>query len=141
MGDNVNLASRLEGLNKEYGTHILVSEATLHEARKGLKDPQAYAVRELDSVRVKGKKEPVRLFELRRRGLATTEEQPLLDGYAEGLRLYRAQRFSEARLQFESLLERFPHDGPGSLFVRRCDEMSAAPPGEEWDGVFKMEHK
>jgi adenylate cyclase len=141
MGDNVNLASRLEGLNKEYGTHILVSEQTLIAARRGLKDEQAYTVRELDAVRVKGKKEPVRLFELRSRGMPTVEEQPLLDGYAEGLQLYRAQRFSEARLQFESLLQRFPHDGPCTLFIKRCDDMAANPPGENWDGVFKMEHK
>ncbi len=141
MGDNVNLASRLEGLNKEYGTHILVSEQTLQAAKKGLKDDAAYTVRELDSVRVKGKKEPVRLFELRRRGPPATEEMRLLDGYAEGLRLYRAQKFSVARLQFESLLERFPHDGPSTLFIKRCDDMLASPPGEQWDGVFKMEHK
>ncbi len=68
MGDNVNLSSRLEGLNKEYGTHILISEQTLQAARKGVKDEAAYTVRELDSVRVKGKKEPVRLFELRGAG-------------------------------------------------------------------------
>ena len=141
MGDNVNLASRLEGLNKEYGTHILVTEPTLGAARKGLQDEAAYVVRELDAVRVKGKKEPVRLFELRRRGLPLTEEVPLLEGYAEGLRLYRAQKFSEARLQFESLLERFPHDGPSALFRNRCDDMTQSPPGEDWDGVFKMEHK
>jgi adenylate cyclase len=141
MGDNVNLASRLEGLNKEYGTHILVSEQSLQAARKGLKDEAAYGVRELDSVRVKGKKEPVRLFELRSRGPARTEDLPLLEGYAEGLRLYRAQRFAEARLQFESLLARYPKDGPCALFLRRCDMMAESPPGENWDGVFKMEHK
>jgi adenylate cyclase len=141
MGDNVNLASRLEGLNKEYGTHVLVSEQTLLAARKGLKDGAAYCVRELDSVRVKGKKEPVRLFELRSRGPARTEELPLLSGYAEGLRLYRAQKFGEAGLQFESLLARFPGDGPSALFVRRCQEMQESPPGRDWDGVFKMEHK
>jgi adenylate cyclase len=141
MGDNVNLASRLEGLNKAYGTHILVSEQTLQAARKGLKDRAAYCVRELDSVQVVGKKEPVRLFELRSRGPAQTEELPLLEGYGEGLKLYRAQRFAEARLQFESLLARFPDDGPGALFLRRCDEMLESPPGEKWDGVFRMEHK
>jgi adenylate cyclase len=141
MGDNVNLASRLEGLNKEYGTHILVSEPTLHMARKGLKDETVYCVRELDAVRVKGKKEPVRLFELRSRGPARTEEQPLLDGYAEGLRLYRTQKFAEARLQFESLLLRFPGDGPSQLFIRRCDLMLESLPDANWDGVFKMEHK
>ena len=141
MGDNVNLSSRLEGLNKEYGTHILISEQTLVAARKGLKDEKAYVVRELDSVRVKGKKEPVRLFELRSRGPASTEDLPLLEGYAEGLKLYRARRFSEARLQFESLLERYRGDGPSTLFLGRCDDMAANPPGENWDGVFKMEHK
>jgi adenylate cyclase len=141
MGDNVNLASRLEGLNKEYGTHILISEQTLRAARKGLKDRAAYCVRELDSVQVIGKREPVRLFELRSRGPARTEELPLLEGYEEGLQLYRAQKFAEARLQFESLLARFPDDGPCALFLRRCDEMLESPPGEDWDGVFKMEHK
>jgi adenylate cyclase len=141
MGDNVNLASRLEGLNKEYGTHVLVSEQTLVAARKGLGDERAYTVRELDAVRVKGKKEPVRIFELRSRGQPSAEELPLLDGYAEGLRLYRAQRFAEARLQFESLAERFPEDGPVQLFLGRCDRMLAAPPGQDWDGVFRMEHK
>ncbi len=141
MGDNVNLASRLEGLNKEYGTHILVTDQTLTAARKGLKDKNAYTVRELDAVRVKGKKEPVRVFELRSRGVPQTEEQPLLEGYAEGLRMYRVQKFAEARLQFESLLLRYPGDGPSELFIRRCDMMMEAPPGQDWDGVFKMEQK
>ncbi len=141
MGDNVNLASRLEGLNKEYGTHILVSEPTLQAARKGLKDESAYTARELDSVRVKGKKEPVRLFELIARQPPTAENLPLLEGYAEGLQLYRAQRFSEARLQFESLVERFPEDAPSQLFIARCDLMLSSPPGQDWDGTFKMEHK
>jgi adenylate cyclase len=137
----VNLASRIEGLNKEYGTRILVSDATLQLARKGLKDESAYTVRELDSVRVKGKKEPVKLFELRRRGPPTTEEMPLLSGYAEALALYRAQRFGEAGVLFESLLARFPGDGPCTLFVHRCEAMAQVPPGREWDGVYKMEHK
>ena len=140
MGDNVNLASRLEGLNKEYGTHILISEATLSSARKA-GGPACLAVRELDLVSVKGKKEPVRLFELRGRGLAPDADKPLLDAYAEGLKLYRAQRFSEARLSFEQCLALHPGDGPATLFLGRCDEMASVPPGEGWDGVFKMMHK
>src|SRR5439155_24416954 len=135
----VTLASRLEGLNKLYGTHILVTGQTLQAARKGLKDENAYVVRELDAVRVMGKKEPVRLFELRGRGPARTEEIPLLDGYAEGLRLCREQKFAEAGVVFESLLARFPGDGPSTLFARRCREMGQEPPAEDWDGVFKME--
>jgi adenylate cyclase len=141
MGDNVNLASRLEGLNREYGTHILVTGQTLIAARKGLNDEAAYTVRELDSVRVKGKQEPVRLFELRRRGPPLTEELPLLQGYAQGLALYRARSFAEARLQFESLLERFAGDGPSSLMMARCDRMLQTPPEQAWDGVFRMDHK
>ena len=141
IGDNVNLASRLEGLNKDYGTHILVTEATLSTARRGLGDDSAYCVRELDAVRVLGKKEPVRIFELRSRGPAQTEEIGLLTGYAEGLRLYRAGKFAEARVQFESLVARYPSDGPSALFVRRCDTMLSAPPDTSWDGVFQMAHK
>src|SRR5437879_2972802 len=138
MGDNVNLASRLEGLNKEYGTRALISGATLEAARAAGGEP---CVRELDAVRVKGKKEPVRLFELRGRGAVPAHDLPLADGYARGLALYREQRFAEARLEFESLRQRFPHDGPSRLFAARCEKMAAEPPGERWDGVFRMEHK
>ncbi|HTO98512.1 MAG TPA: adenylate/guanylate cyclase domain-containing protein [Myxococcales bacterium] len=141
MGDNVNLASRLEGLNREYGTHILVTGQTLALARKALADGQDYTVRELDSVRVKGKEEAVRLYELRRKGPAAPEELPLLSGYAEGLALYRAGRFAEARLQFDSLCQRFAGDGPSALLLARCVRMLEKPPSQGWDGVFRMEHK
>jgi len=141
MGDNVNLASRLEGLNREYGTHILVTEQTLEAARRGLGDPAAYTVREIDAVRVKGKLEPVRVYELRRRGAPLTDELPLLRGYAEALALYRAARFADARLQFQSLVERFEGDGPSAAMAARCDRMlqTALEPG--WDGVANMERK
>ena len=141
MGDNVNLASRLEGLNKDYGTHILISEATLKLARKGAGSDTVLGVRELDSVAVKGKKEPVILYELRSRGPIDEHDRPFVDTYAEALRLYRAQRFSEARLSFERCLELNPGDGPSALFVRNCDDMMEAPPGEGWDGVTRMKHK
>jgi len=137
----VNLASRMEGLNKDYGTHILISEPTLSMARKALKDEKAYTVREVDSVRVKGKKDPVRLFELRSRRAPPNEDLPLLEGYAEALAIYRAQRFSEAQMQFETLLERYPGDGPCTVMISRCADMRESLPGEDWDGVFKMEHK
>ena len=140
MGDNVNLASRLEGLNKEYGTHVLISEATLTMAAKAAQAGEGPLVRELDAVRVKGKKEPVRLFELRGRGEAKADA-PLLEAYARGLGLYRKQRFATARLEFEHCLELHPEDGPAQLFLQRCDAMSAEPPGANWDGVFSMTHK
>jgi adenylate cyclase len=141
MGDNVNLASRLEGLNREYGTHILITEQTLIAACKGLGDQSAYTVRELDSVRVKGKLEPVRLYELRRRGPPSTGEIPLLTGYAQALALYRAQQFAEARLQLESLLTRYAGDGPSTVLMTRCDRLLSSPREERWDGVYSMDHK
>ena len=141
MGDNVNLASRLEGLNKDYGTHILISEATLKMARKGAGSDTVLGVRELDSVAVKGKKDPVVLYELRTRGPIGEHERPLVETYAEALKLYRAQRFAEARLSFERCLELHPGDGPSTLFVKNCDEMTESPPGEGWDGVTRMKHK
>ncbi len=141
MGDNVNLASRLEGLNREYGTWILITEQTLIAARKALQDEAAYTVRELDSVRVKGKLEPVRVYELRRRGLPRTEEIPLLTGYAEGLALYRGRRFAEARLRFESLLTRYAEDGPCTLMLARCERLVSTSDKEGWDGVYGMDHK
>jgi adenylate cyclase len=137
MGDNVNLVSRLEGLNKEYGTHILISEATL----AGVGKQAQLIARELDSVRVKGKKEPVKLFELRGRGPVRKPDQPLMEAYARALQLYREQRFSTARLSFEECLELDPNDGPSRLFLARCDAMMSEPPGEGWDGVFSMTHK
>ncbi len=140
MGDNVNLASRLEGTNKEYGTHILISEATLLSARKA-GGPDCVSVRELDLITVKGKHEPIRLYELRGRGVATEADAAVIGVYGEGLALYRAQRFSTAKLSFERCLELAPGDGPSRLFAGRCDEMAAHPPGEGWDGVFKMTHK
>jgi adenylate cyclase len=141
MGDDVNLASRLEGLNKEYGTHVLISEATLRMAAKAAGPAEALVVRELDAVRVKGKKEPVRLFELRGLGEAPQADKPFLEAYAHGLQLYRERRFSTARLSFEECLELRPGDGPAQLFLGRCDAMTAEPPGEGWDGVFQMTHK
>src|SRR5205085_3727210 len=97
--------------------------------------------REIDSVRVKGKKEPVKVFELRRRGATSSAEQSLLDGYSHALKLYREQRFSAARGAFEQCLAIDPDDGPSQLFVARCDAMTGAPPGAGWGGVFSMTRK
>jgi adenylate cyclase len=83
----------------------------------------------------------VRIFELRGRGPASTEELPLLSGYGEGLALYRAGKFAEARLQFQSLQERFGNDGPCALMLSRCSGLLARPPEKRWEGVFRMEHK
>ena len=135
MGDNVNLGSRLEGLNKMYGTNIIVSESTLQAA------PDIAVVRELDLVRVKGKLQPVRIYEL----IAPVEEaarwRPLVERFATGIEAYRAQRWDEARAIFTAIMAEHPEDGPAGLYIERCDEMAAHPPGPDWDGVTVMETK
>jgi len=124
IGDNVNIASRLEGMNKVYGTRIMVSEAT----RAGL-DGRASS-RELGSVRVKGKKQAIRVHEL-----VDGERNPWIDVFEEGLRFYREGRFDSARERFSRVLEIEPDDKPGRLYLEQCDRLIRCPPGKDWDGV------
>ena len=135
IGDNVNLGSRLEGLNKVYGSRIIASEATIRAAG------DVVVTRELDLVRVKGKRLPVRIFEI----LALVEERSawtlLLERFAAGLHAYRDQRWDEAMAAFSAVLEVRPDDGPSRLYLERCRERSARAPEPNWDGVTVMESK
>ena len=131
MGDHVNLGSRLEGINKQYGSNIIISEFT----RAAVGDH--FTCRELDSVAVKGKNEPVRIFELLHKGPPLAEEDAWVTRFNESLVAYRAQRWDEAVAGFEALVS--SRDDPTSkLYVKRCHDMKTNPPGEDWDGVFKM---
>ncbi len=134
MGDSVNLGSRLEGINKEYGTHIVISEFT----RKQL--PDGFVCRELDLVAVKGKKEPVRIFELvaSRPDPAWSER---LELYKRALDFYKNRRFDEARAGFETVAARWPDDGPSKMYIKRCETLVEEPPPEMWDGVYVMKTK
>ncbi|MFY0568512.1 adenylate/guanylate cyclase domain-containing protein [Archangium lansingense] len=129
IGDTVNLASRLEGAAKVYGTRILVSEETVVAARGTV------LTRELDLLRVKGRQLPVRVYELVDVAGATPPAH--LSRFAKGLALYRARRFVEAREAFLSS----PEDPPSRIFAARCETLSAQPPPEDWDGVFSLETK
>jgi class 3 adenylate cyclase len=129
MGDAVNLASRLEGACKEYGTRTLVSEETVREAHG------AVVARELDLVRVKGRGHPVRVFELI--GPAGTPLPAHVTRYAEALALFRARRFDEAG----ALFAMSPEDPPSRVFALRCQALKAAPPAEGWDGVHTLSSK
>jgi len=134
IGDSVNLASRLEGLNKQYGTGIIISEATLQAAGDGL------VARELDRVRVKGKKDPVRIFELLGRKGDVQALEPLISRFSEGLRNYRERCFNEAREIFQSILKDH-EDGPSKLYIERCTNFITAPPPPEWDGLHLWDVK
>lgn len=135
MGDNVNLASRLEGINKQYHTGIVISESTREQAGDG------FVGRELDRIRVKGKLQPVKIYELLdfADGAPTCED--LLARFADALGAYRAQRWHEAIEKFEQLLVAYPEDGPSREFLRRCHEYMEHPPAADWDGVYVMETK
>jgi adenylate cyclase len=137
MGDHVNLASRLEGTNRVYGTEVMLSEFTWREVES------AFIGRELDWIRVKGKGEAVGVWEVvatREVGVGP-ETAELHTGFADALALYRARRFEAAAAAFAALAARFPEDGPSRVYVERCREYVEAPPPEGWDGVYVMTTK
>ncbi len=132
MGDTVNLASRLEGASKFYGTSILISESTLRQAKDEL------IVRPVDVVRVVGKTQPVRIYEL----LAlkenfSTEKFKWLKIFNEAWRAYENRDFVQALRLFSSL----PEDDLIRLYIRRCHEFMISPPPPDWDGVFILKEK
>jgi len=133
MGNSVNLASRLEGVNKQYGTWILASEATRKEAGDG------FVWRQMDRVRVVGMQEPVRLYELldeKTEVKAATLQA--VEVFHRGQTLFEARQWDQAAEVFEETLRLVPGDGPAETFLKRCREFKKKPPAENWDGVFSL---
>ena len=136
MGDNVNLASRLEGANKFYDTPILIGPRTYELTQSDVE------AREVDLLRVKGKHEPVRVYELlARKGRLDPVRHQLVEAYAQGLRSYKSRDFERARREFEAALEIDHLDGPSKVYLRRAEEFLAAPPSVDWDGVYELHSK
>ncbi|MBI4167298.1 MAG: adenylate/guanylate cyclase domain-containing protein [Acidobacteria bacterium] len=135
MGDNVNLASRLEGLNKTFGTRLIVSESTYEFVQDKM------LTRELDLIRVKGKRRPVKIFELIGLRSESQGALPKVDRFHAALEAYRSAQWETAIGMFGELLRDFPDDGPTRVFVQRCWDLIENPPEGEWDGVFVMETK
>jgi adenylate cyclase len=136
IGDNVNLASRLEGANKEYGTTILINEDT----RKLAAD--AIEARELDSIRVMGKTEPVRIFELLgRKGQLDRDAMELKERFEQGLRHYREGEWEPAEKSFRECLQLNPDDQPSKLFISRVEQIRADPSARQADGVWNLTKK
>jgi adenylate cyclase len=136
MGDAVNLASRLEGLNKEYGTSILISEST----RADVTNDQII-IREIDFIRVKGKNQPVTIFEILSRQAAANDGKALVEIFGQGREAYKTRNWRAAKAAFEEVLRRWPDDGPSRVFRGRCDEYLADEPDADWDGVHVMKYK
>jgi len=135
MGDNVNLGARLEGTNKKYGTRILASDSTVRAAG------DAIVARELDMVRVKGRIEPVRMYEILGAAGARERWQPVIDEFERGLAAYRNCRWVDAIESFERVEAANPGDGPAALYIERCRAFAAQPPPPDWDAVTVMDTK
>jgi class 3 adenylate cyclase len=134
MGDVVNLASRLEGANKAYGTRNLVSERTI--AAEGA----AVEVREIDRIVVAGQSHPEVVFEiLGRMGELTPQQRTSTDKYTEALAAYRARRWDDARRALDAALELMPGDGPSIALLRRIEGFESNPPAQDWDGAWHIE--
>jgi adenylate cyclase len=142
LGDTVNLSSRLEGLNKDYGTHIIVNETTYAATQEA-----KFVYRELDLIRVKGKTQPVMIYELIGRAGEESlygsfaDVQSRLDQFARGRTLYRARRWEEAQRVFQIMIDKWPDDGPARTYWKRCQDYLFDEPPSGWDGVFTMTHK
>lgn len=137
LGDEVNLGSRLEGLNKVYGTEILVGENTATLVG------DAFRLREIDLVRVAGKKRPTRIYELLgHAGEALPDaREAALARYAAGLQAYREQSLDEAEANLRKCLALCPDDGPARTLLTHCALHRTNPPPRDWDGVFDVATK
>lgn len=136
MGDHVNLASRLEGINKQYGTNIVISQFTYALVRD-----EGFTVRELDAVQVKGRQEPVVIYELCGCGSLDTETERLFAIFQQGLAAYKHRQWQTAATHFQEALRLRPDDSPSRLYCERCELYQTTPPPEDWDGVFVMKTK
>lgn len=133
MSDAVNLASRLEGANKFYGTTVIASETTVALAG------DAFAWRELDAIRVKGRTQALKIYELLAlSGELETSRKALIAAYAEGLAHWRAREFELAAKQFGQSAE---IDRPAALFCARARELARNPPGADWDPIRSLQEK
>jgi adenylate cyclase len=135
MGDNVNLASRLEGLNKIYGTDIIISKKTYDIVK------DKFEARRLDVVKVKGKKKPISIYELLSiKDKLNKEHRDFVKFYEEGLDLYFNKKWKEAIKSFQSALK-IKKDTASKVFIDRCNEFQKNSPPKDWDGVWEMKFK
>jgi len=138
LGDSVNLASRVEGVNKNYGTHVIITHSTYKQVS------DRFVCRLLDIVAVKGKTEGVKIYELIGR---TDEELPeetlkLCEIFKQGFDAYLKQKWDEALKIFSQIEKDFPEDKiAAKLYIERCTEYKQNPPGKDWDGVAHLKTK
>ena len=136
LGDTVNLASRLEGANKFYGSRSLISETTAASCADTIE------LREIDRLVAVGQTQPQRVFEIMgKSGELTPAQTELRQHYAVGLAAYREQRWDDAERAFAAALDAVPGDGPSMAFKARVEAFRQTPPAADWDGAWHLEHK
>jgi adenylate cyclase len=135
LGDSVNLGSRLEGANKLYGSQILIAQTTADLVR------DRFVLRQLDLLRVKGKKRPMAVYELMDEGPGNGELRPRVELYEEAFHLYQQQQWEDAEGVLGRLLERCPEDAPAKGLLGRVQKLRHDPPGPGWDGVYVAKDK
>jgi adenylate cyclase len=137
IGDGVNVASRLEGVCKKFGTTVLINEGTYHQLRSG------YRIREFDKVLLKGKSNPVAVYEVLdfhdERSFPNMDET--LERFRDGLDAYRNQDFLRGATAFEQALACNPQDAVSRLYLDRCRHLASMSPAGNWDGVWVMSAK
>ena len=134
-GDVVNTASRIENLNKNLGTWILVSEEVLHQI-------DGFLTRKLGEFIFVGKSKPVTVYELISRIEKSSEQQRNLCAiFTEGLNVYYKQSWEEAIKAFYEVMKTYEQDGPSTFYLHLCENYRANPPGEEWDGLVSLRNK
>lgn len=132
IGDSMNLASRLEGLTKYYGVQVMISEYTRERLGEKLKE---FGLRPLDMVQVKGKTQPVKIFEVLPTAHPFRKEAAALQEYEKAYDLYLSRDFPAAKAAFASLTQRFPGDKPSRKMLDTCEEFERSPPPANWTGV------
>jgi adenylate cyclase len=135
MGDAVNLGSRLEGANKNYRTNILISETTYERVR------DEFVCMEVDSVRVKGKKQPVRIYQLLAYKQVSNTRKQAVSYFHEGLNFYKKQEWTEAIKRFENVIKLDKELHVAGIYIQRCLDLKMNPPPPDWDCCYTMTTK
>jgi adenylate cyclase len=135
VGDMVNTASRIDGLNKHLGTQILLTESMIEENKD-------FLTREVGTFLLAGKSHPITVYELVcRRQDCTDQQKRACESFPGALALFRKQLWDEADKQFQAFIEQFGDDGPSAFYIKLCSHYMENPPGDQWDGTIKMKEK
>jgi adenylate cyclase len=135
LGDAVNLGSRLEGANKSYKTHILISEFTYDKVKNG------FLCMEIDCVRVKGKTRPAKIYQLMGTKEASASQAETIRYFHQGLQFYKEQKWDKALEAFKTVSARDKGVYAAQLYMERIAALKSSPPPPEWDGICTMKEK